>query len=211
MTIVPLGDAALLVRLGATIDREVAARVRRLATRIRRAGFAGVRDVTPAYASFAVYFDPRETTHDAIARAIASVPDTDADEALPSRHHDVPVRYDGIDLTDVAERTGMSEREVIERHTATTYTVYCLGFVPGFGYLGDLDPRLALPRRREPRPRVPAGSVAIAETQTAVYPLDTPGGWHLIGRTTMTMFDSRTDPPARLAAGDTVRFVPENW
>jgi KipI family sensor histidine kinase inhibitor len=183
----------------------------RVSAGIRRAGFTGVRDVTPAYASFAVFFDPAETTHDTVARAIASVPEADADDALPGRHHDVPVRYDGIDLTDVAQRTGMSEREVIERHTATTYTVYCLGFVPGFGYLGDLDPRLALPRRAEPRRRVPAGSVAIAETQTAVYPLDTPGGWHLIGRTTIAMFDPHADPPALLAAGDTVRFVPENW
>jgi inhibitor of KinA len=208
--IVPLGDGALLVRLGASIDRGLAERVRRLATRVRHAGIDGVSDVTPAYASFAVFFDLRRTTHAAVARAVAAVPDIEDDEPGAVRHHDIPVRYNGMDLTEVARRTGLSEPEVIARHAGTTYTVYCLGFVPGFGYLGNLDAALVLPRRSEPRARVSACSVAIAGTQTAVYPLDTPGGWHLIGRTTTTMFDPGNDPPARLAAGDTVRFVPED-
>jgi KipI family sensor histidine kinase inhibitor len=207
--IVPLGDGALLVQLGTSIDLALATRVRRLAARVRRARIDGLIDVTPAYASFAVFFDARQTTHAAVARAVASVPDVEADEPGAVRHHDIPVRYDGLDLADVARRTGLSEHEVIARHAGTTYTVYCLGFVPGFGYLGNLDAALVLPRRSEPRARVSAGAVAIAGTQTAVYPLDTPGGWHLIGRTSMTMFDPGNDPPARLAAGDTVRFHPE--
>jgi KipI family sensor histidine kinase inhibitor len=210
MTIDPLGDGALLVRLGSTIDLRLAARARQLATRVRDAAIDGVSDVTPAYASFAVFFDPRRTTHAAVAQAVQAVPDIESDEPIAGRHHDIPVRYDGVDLSDVARRSGLSTPEVIARHSAPTYTVYCLGFVPGFGYLGDLDPTLALPRRAEPRPRVSAGSVAIAGTQTAVYPFETPGGWHLIGHTTLTMFDPRGDPPARLAAGDTVRFVPED-
>jgi KipI family sensor histidine kinase inhibitor len=209
MTVVPLGDAALLVRVGATIDLALAARVRRVAARVRAAGIVGVTDITPAYASFAVFFDVERTTYRDVARAVEAVRESDGGPT-GGREHRIPVRYDGIDLADVARRTGLSEGEVIERHAAITYTVYCLGFVPGFGYLGDLDVRLVLPRRDEPRRRVPAGSVAIAGTQTAVYPLETPGGWHLIGRTSMAMFDPSADPPARLSAGDRVRFVPED-
>jgi KipI family sensor histidine kinase inhibitor len=210
MMIVPLGDAGLLVRLGETIDLALAARVRRQAARVRAAEIDGVRDVTPAYASFAVFFDARRTTYAAVARAVAAVPEGEADGSIVVREHRIPVRYNGVDLGDVARRTGLSVDEVIARHAAVTYTVYCLGFVPGFGYLGDLDPRLVLGRRDEPRRRVPAGAVAIAGTQTAVYPLETPGGWHLIGHTAVPMFDPHADPPARLAAGDRVRFVPED-
>jgi KipI family sensor histidine kinase inhibitor len=209
--IVPLGDRALLVRLGATIDLALAARVRREAARVSAARIPGVGDVTPAYASFAVFFDATRTTYAAVARAVESLGETDAEAApLTPRHHRIVVRYDGADLADVAAHVGLSENEVIRRHSEMTYTVYCMGFVPGFGYLGDLDPALALPRRAEPRRRVPAGSVAIAGSQTAVYPYETPGGWHLIGRTTTVMFDPATSPPARLAAGDTVQFVPED-
>ncbi|HEX9167224.1 MAG TPA: 5-oxoprolinase subunit PxpB, partial [Gemmatimonadales bacterium] len=124
----------------------------------------------------------------------------------PGREWVIPVRYDGPDLEWVAARTGLNPDEVVRRHSARLYTVYLLGFVPGFAYLGELDPTLVLPRRSTPRQRVPAGSVAIAGAQTAVYPLATPGGWHLIGQTTLRLFDPEREPPALLAAGDTVRF-----
>lgn len=191
-----LGDAAILVRVDD--PRGYAASAARI---------EGVIEVTPAATSFAVFYDPLRTTHAAVAQALASLRNLEIPPAIP-RHHEIPVQYDGMDLGEVARRAGLSELEVIARHTARTYTVHCLGFVPGFGYLGDLDPALVLPRRAEPRRRVPAGSVAIAGTQTAVYPLATPGGWHLIGRTTVAMFDVAADPPAVLAAGDTVRFAP---
>jgi KipI family sensor histidine kinase inhibitor len=116
------------------------------------------------------------------------------------------VTYDGPDLSEVAQRTGMTPESVIDIHCSREYRVYMLGFAPGFAYLGDLDQRLALPRRESPRKRVSKGSVAIAEAQTAVYPSSTPGGWHLIGRTEVTMFDPTRDPPATLAVGDRVRF-----
>ena len=118
----------------------------------------------------------------------------------------IPVRYDGMDLEAVAAATRLSAGEVIARHTERKYSVDLLGFVPGFAYLSELDQALQLPRRAEPRPRVTAGSVAIAAAQTAVYPLDTPGGWHIIGRTETVMFDPTRDPPALLRAGDTVQF-----
>jgi KipI family sensor histidine kinase inhibitor len=203
--VLPLGDAALLARMDASVTD-----IRRYAARVSAAHIHGVTDVTPAYTSFAVFFDPRLTTYAMVAQGLVSVPHAQTNVPVPVRHHRIPVRYDGTDLAEVARRTGLSGSDVIRRHAAPTYTVYCLGFVPGFGYLGDLDPALALPRRAEPRRRVPAGSVAIAGSQTAVYPLETPGGWHLIGRTDMTMFDATNDPPARLAAGDTVQFVPED-
>jgi KipI family sensor histidine kinase inhibitor len=120
----------------------------------------------------------------------------------------VPVTYNGEDLDEVARRTGLTRQMVIEIHCSREYRVYMLGFAPGFAYLGNLDSRLALPRRDTPRKRVPAGSVAIAEVQTAVYPSSTAGGWHLIGRTDLEMFDIRRNPPALLAPGDRVVFEP---
>ncbi len=127
-------------------------------------------------------------------------------DATSPRTYLIQVHYDGADLDAVAAATGLSVGEVIARHTARPYTVDLLGFVPGFAYLSELDPSLQLPRRPEPRPRVKAGSVAIAAAQTGVYPLDTPGGWHIIGRTETVMFDPAREPAALLRAGDVVRF-----
>jgi KipI family sensor histidine kinase inhibitor len=121
---------------------------------------------------------------------------------------EIGVRYDGEDLTDVAERLGVEVAEVVARHSAPTYTVACLGFSRGFPYLDGLDPVLRLPRRDTPRARVPAGSVAIAAEQAGIYPQTSPGGWHLLGRTDAVLFDPGREPPALLAPGDRVRFVP---
>jgi len=126
---------------------------------------------------------------------------------LRERREAIPVLAERF-LAEVAERTGLSRAEVIRRHTDPTYDVHFLGFVPGFAYLGPLDPALVLPRRAAPRRRVPAGTVAIAGAQTGVYPLETPGGWHLIGHTDAVLFDPARDPPNLLAAGDRVRFSP---
>jgi KipI family sensor histidine kinase inhibitor len=123
-----------------------------------------------------------------------------------SRDHVIPVRYDGMDLEAVAAATNLTASQVVSIHSGRSYTVDLLGFVPGYAYMSELDPRLHLPRRPEPRPRVPAGSVAIAAAQTGIYPLETPGGWHIIGTTAAVMFDPARDPPALLAAGDVVRF-----
>ena len=208
----PLGDSALLVALGQGTDPALVSRVVGLAAHVREAGFSGVTDVVPAYGSLAVFFDPLATNGEALAdrlKLAARRFDTHAPEARAERRtHVLPVRYDGPDLSEVAERTGLSRNEVVRRHAALTYDVHFLGFVPGFGYLGPLDSALVLPRRVVPRRRVPAGSVAIAGAQTGVYPLETPGGWHLIGRTDAVLFDPARDPPNLLAAGDRVRFSP---
>jgi len=167
-----------------------------------------VTDVVPAYTTLAVYFDSRVVSFAAISSLVANaigVPEVDTDDSQTLI--EIPVSYDGPDLADVATRTGLTPEEVIQRHCSRTYRAYMTGFAPGFTYLGDLDESLVLPRRTEPRVRVPAGSVAIAGAQTAVYPLVTPGGWHLIGATSVVMFDSRRNPPALIRAGDSVRFV----
>lgn len=208
----PLGDSALLVVLGQGTDPALVARVVGLAAHVRETGFAGVTDVVPAYGSLAVFFDPLANNGEALANRLERAArrfDTEAPEPRAGRRtHVLPVRYDGPDLSEVAERTGLPRDEVVRRHAAPTYDVHFLGFVPGFGYLGPLDPALVLPRRAVPRRRVPAGSVAIAGAQTGVYPLETPGGWHLIGRTEAVLFDPARDPPNLLAAGDRVRFSP---
>jgi KipI family sensor histidine kinase inhibitor len=215
-SILPLGDAALTIRLGDRVDLALAARVRDCAGRIQAAQLGAVREIVPAYAALTVFYDPARTGYAEMVRLLDRIvqepqapPGADG---MPREHmprvHRIPVRYDGADLLDVAARTGLTRDEVVARHSAPTYTVLLLGFVPGFAYLGELDPRLVLPRRAEPRRRVAAGSVAIAGAQTAVYPLETPGGWHLIGRTTTVLFDPDRIPPARLAPGDRVRFMP---
>jgi KipI family sensor histidine kinase inhibitor len=207
----PLGDSALLVVLGEGTDPALTGRVIRLAARLRLVARAGIRDIVPAYGSLAVFFD---LTVDASVLAeelslAAQRPESEArDETVARALHVLPVRYDGPDLAEVGERTGLSRTEVIRRHAEPVYDVHFLGFVPGFAYLGPIDPALALPRRESPRPRVPAGSVAIAGGQTGVYPLETPGGWHLLGHTDTVLFDPARDPPNLLAPGDQVRFAP---
>jgi KipI family sensor histidine kinase inhibitor len=167
----------------------------------------------PAYASVLVPFDP-EVTSEAAARATirsALRRATEGPAAAPGPLVEIPVRYGGPhgpDLAEVAKRTGRSEADVVALHAGPEYRVYLVGFVPGFPYLGILPAELDLPRRATPRVRVPAGSVAIAGRQTGVYPFATPGGWHLLGRTATPIWDVRRDPPALLAPGDRVRFVP---
>jgi KipI family sensor histidine kinase inhibitor len=208
----PLGDSALLVVLGEGTDPALASKVVGLAAHIREAGIPGVTDVAPAYGALAIFFDPLAGDGETLAEQLELATrrfDMEADESPAERPTRVlPVRYDGPDLTEVAERTGLERAEVIRRHAAPAYRVHFLGFVPGFAYLGPLDPALVLPRRSEPRRRVPPGSVAIAGAQTGVYPLETPGGWHLIGHTDVVLFDPARDPPNLLAAGDMVRFSP---
>jgi KipI family sensor histidine kinase inhibitor len=156
-----------------------------------------------------IFYDALHVSYMDIAKTILEACEASGPslgDRTKSREHVIPVRYDGADLDAVAAATHLSTTEVIARHAARLYTVDLLGFVPGFAYLSELDASLQLPRRSDPRPRVPAGSVAIAASQTAVYPLDTPGGWHIIGRTEAVLFDPGREPPALLRAGDTVRF-----
>jgi 5-oxoprolinase (ATP-hydrolysing) subunit B len=205
----PLGDSAITIVFGAERSAELLRRVRSAARALEAAKIPHVDDVVPAYLALTVFYDPRHASYQEIsATLLAACERVTHASARPaqSREHRIPVRYDGIDLEAVATSTGLSVEDVIARHSARAYTVDLLGFVPGFAYLSELDPSLHLPRRPQPRPRIAAGSVAIAAAQTGVYPLDTPGGWHIIGRTQTMMFDPTRDAPALLAPGDTVRF-----
>jgi KipI family sensor histidine kinase inhibitor len=210
-----LADRALVVELGDEISRPLLARVSALDAVLRaerdRGGLAGVVETVPSYRSVAIVYDPLRTTRAALERRIAPLLEgrSEAASAPPSRTWTLPVLYGGAagpDLAGVAAAGGISAAEAIALHAGTTYDVYVLGFLPGFAYMGDVAPELRLPRRTEPRTRVAAGSVAIAGAQTAIYPCESPGGWHLVGRCPVPLFDPRRARPALLAAADRVRF-----
>jgi KipI family sensor histidine kinase inhibitor len=206
----PLGDSALTIAFGTEKSTELLVRVHAAAFAVSAAALPEVEDVVTAYLSLAVFYDSGKISYSEIAAKVLDVCER-ASIAGPapeeSQMHDISVTYDGPDLEDVATSLGLSTEDVIGRHLARTYSVDLIGFVPGWAYLSELDPALHLPRRAQPRPRVPAGSVAIAGAQTGVYPLVTPGGWHIIGHTDTVMFDPARDPPAIFRPGDRVRFV----
>ena len=207
------GDAALLVEYEAVIDGHVNARVLAAADELRRQALPGVRDIVPAIASLAIHVDPLSGSLEAVEAAVASVvssPDDTIDSPARNEVHEIPVCYGGAfgpDLDAVAVWASCSPEEVAAIHSAATYRVYMLGFLPGFAYLGCVNPRIAMPRHASPRVRVHAGSVGIAGEQTGIYPRDSPGGWQIIGRTPLALFDVHRTPPARLRAGSAVRFV----
>ena len=207
-----LADDAWLLRFGDRIDPELNAAVHAMAARLRALDPPWLRDVVPAFASLAVFFDEAQDPARVHAALQALVEDGGA-SALPLRPRDgvieIPVLYGGEhgpDLESSAAELGLSPRELVERHSAGDYTVAMIGFAPGFPYLSGLDPALALPRLATPRARVAAGSVAIGGAQTGIYPRESPGGWRLLGRTPWTLFDPRREPPTRLQPGDRVRF-----
>lgn len=215
-TVEPLGETTLLLRFGSRIDVELADRVHEAAAILRAARLPGVVDLVPSYASVALIYVPAawsdgdglpwQQLTDAVGAVFAAPPPHANVEG--SLFH-VPVCYDGLNAPDldlVARHTGLDPGEVIERHTASEYRVALLGFAPGFPYLLGLDPALHTPRRTDPRTRVPRGSVAIGGEQTGIYPRELPGGWQLVGRTPLILFDAWRATPCLLAAGDRVRF-----
>jgi len=210
--ILPAGDTALVVEWPARIDPETSGRAIALATAVRTQFRDAIRDVVVGYCTTTVYFDPRTLDHgelEAALRVLAA--DAGGSTAADGALIDVPVCYGGNygpDLADLAAFAGTSEDEVIALHTGTTYRVYMVGFVPGFPYMASVDPRIAAPRRSTPRTRVPAGSVAVAAGQTGIYPSETPGGWHLIGRTAVKPYDASRPEPFLFHPGDRVRFHP---
>jgi KipI family sensor histidine kinase inhibitor len=205
--IVPFGEAALLVELEQRIAPEIAARASAIADAWEASGGG---TAIPAYASVVLRYDPLAIAPDEAERRARAAVEGAAPAAATSAGREVviPTIYDGPDLASVAERSKVSVDEVIAIHSGGTYRAYFLGFMPGWAYLGPLDPRIVAPRRAAPRARVPARSVAVIDGQTGVYPFASPGGWQLIGRTELELFDATATPPARIAAGDTVRFVP---
>lgn len=209
MTIRPASDRSLLVCFGQKISPEAHRRVVSLSRRL--GGIRGILNHHPAYSSVLVDFDPRlreSAEIEALLRELAG--ENGADGAI-ERTVEIPVIYGGeygADLEDVARHTGLPAERVVELHSSAEYLVYFLGFSPGFPYLGGLPAELSTPRLPAPRKLVPGGSVAIGGSQTGIYPVDSPGGWRIIGRTPLRLFDAEALPPALLAMGDRVRFVP---
>src|SRR5262245_6824332 len=207
----PCGDTALAVEFGDSVDRAISATVLALARRLAAAAIPGVVEVVPTFRSLMVYYDPLQLPREELTKRLTPLTEGLQAAEAAGRRWLIPVCYDeslAPDLAHVAERTGLTPTQVVERHSAVTYHVYMVGFLPGYPYMGDLPAELALPRRKNPRTKVPAGSIAIAMALTAVYTLESPGGWHLIGRTPVPLWDLRRKPPAVLAAGDKVVFQP---
>lgn len=216
----PLGDRAVLIQLGTMMDEATHRRVRAVYARLSARPVPGAIELVPAFTSVAVHFDPAlvpddsrgvgRSPYERFAAALETGLLDVSDQALPEpRLVDIPLCYGGVfgpDLEAVAQRHGLAPEELIRLHSEAVYSVYMLGFAPGFAYLGGLPPALATPRRDEPRTAVPAGSVGIGGSQTGIYPLVSPGGWNLIGRTPLRLFDARRTSPTLLAVGDRVRF-----
>ena len=224
MKISPLGDSALVVRVRERFDdapEQTLDRVLRAFQRIRNAAIPGVIELAPAYTSVAVFFDPitvakaSETSKDLFDWLASRIRVALAGAAAGritrprSKTVEIPVCYDpefALDIDDVARRANIPPGEVIRLHSAADYRVACIGFVPGFPFLAGLPKKLATPRREVPRKEIPPGSVGIGGAQTGIYPLRSPGGWNLIGRTPLKLFDPTRDPPALLRVGERVRF-----
>ncbi|HBO4313297.1 TPA: 1,6-anhydro-N-acetylmuramyl-L-alanine amidase AmpD [Pseudomonas aeruginosa] len=206
----PAGAEALLLTLAEEPEVDLSVRLAELARRLREGLGEGVRDLVPGWTTLMLHYDPYRIAPQVLEERLGPLlaewhawrPAEDA-----GRLHEIPVWYAGEDLATVAVACGLTGERVIELHSAAEYRVGAIGFAPGFAYLGGLDPRLVLPRRATPRARVPAGSLAIAEAQTAIYPQASPGGWHLLGRSPWRPFDPAAIPPCPLALGDRVRFV----
>lgn len=205
----PLGDRGITVKLGDGISAELSDSVVEHARVVAEAAIRGVTDVVPSYSSFGVFYNPLALSFADLSIRLESVlgeVQLQTSEQAEGRLVRIPLVYNGEDLDDVCRRTRLTTSQVIDIHSNREYRVFVVGFVPGFAYLGPLDPRLIVPRRESPRKRVPPGSIAIAEAQTGVYPSATPGGWNLIGTTSERMFDVTREEPALLRVGDRVRF-----
>jgi len=214
---VPLGDCAVYIEFSKTLDLEVNSAVQRLAAMLYGRALPWVRDVVPSLGGIAIHFDPdhADVHGDAMSASLALVSEC-LKQGLPktdeaTRTVEVPVCYEAEfapDLTEVAAAAKVTPDEAVALHAASEFRVLMIGFAPGHAYMGGLHPKLAVPRRATPRPIVPAGSVAIANDQTVVYPYAISGGWNIIGRTPLTVFDAERESPSLFAAGDRVRFKP---
>ncbi|AKD05109.1 5-oxoprolinase subunit PxpB [Pontibacter korlensis] len=215
----PLGDSAVELQLGDEIDIKTHHRLQAVAQVLEQHPFKGMVEFVPAFTTLTVYYDPwvlsQQGKLDAYSEVVRQlevlVEQAEEINPEPAKVVEVPVVYGGTygpDLQDVAAHNGLSSEEVIRIHSSGTYLVHMIGFAPGFPYLGGMDSRIATPRKANPRASIPTGSVGIAGAQTGVYPISTPGGWQLIGRTPLLLFNPNREEPSLLHAGDEVRFVP---
>lgn len=222
MRIFPLGESALTIEFGNEISRELNRRSISLAAVLSADPFPGMIEAVPAYSSVTVFYDPLKVlrplpqisssfavVEKIIRETVNRIDDTEINER---RIVEIPIHIDEVsspDLATVCDFNGLDSKSVVDLFLGRTYRVYMLGFLPGFAYMGEVDERIAAPRLRTPRTKVPAGSVGIAGLQTGIYPLESPGGWNIIGRTDLKMFDVGSSEPCLLRPGDEVRFVLE--
>lgn len=210
---IPLGDSALLVELGDEIDATINQRVHALAALINVSPLDGVIETVPAYATLLIHYDPLILTYAKIRKWLrVKLSHIENANSRKPRQLEVPVRYGGkygVDLEFVADYHRLRVEDVIRIHSGKIYTIYMMGFTPGFPYMGKLDDAIATPRLDTPRTYVPAGTVAIAGSQTGIYPIDSPGGWRLIGHTSLRLFDPESESPFLFSPGDEVKFVVE--
>ncbi|MBF9233738.1 5-oxoprolinase subunit PxpB [Microvirga alba] len=209
--ILPCGDSALSVEFGDAIDPDLNGKVLALEDILRANPPAGLLETVPTYRSLTVQFDPTLTDYDALVAFLAEQTKNLAPRNTVGKRWHVPVVYGGAygaDLEEVAERHNLTPQELIDLHSAAIYRVYMIGFLPGFAYLGGLDPRLATPRRTQPRAKIPSGSIIIGGAQAAVGSIEGPSGWHLLGRTPVRSYAPERDPAFLLAAGDEIVFQP---
>ena len=207
----PCGDRAVTVEWGSTIDEHINRQVHAFARKVEALSHPAITEVVPTYRSATVHYRPEFFSYEELNQLLTPLAQRSTEEAEELPVVEIPVCYGGEygpDLLEVAQHCSLTPEEVIARHTAPTYRIYMLGFTPGFPYLGGMDPSIAAPRRKEPRIHIPAGSVGIAGEQTGVYPIVSPGGWQLIGRTPLRLFDPQREQPILLSAGAGIRFVP---
>ncbi len=203
----PLGDSAINIEFGDQIDPEINRRVHAFAETIQREPLNGIIECVPTYCALLVHYDPGQLTYQEITQWLTSRSLIFNPQSSAARLLEIPTIYDGEDLKFVAQHNHLSIEEVIHIHSETEYRVYMMGFTPGFAYMGKLDSQIVTPRLDSPRKLVKAGSVGIAGEQTGIYPIDSPGGWRLVGRTDVNLFDLDRDPPFLFAPNDRVRFV----
>jgi len=209
-TYIPSGDTAFIVKAGNDISEEINSLIRKYLLQIEAENIMGIVDFIPSYNELLICYEPAVIGYQKLLTILKSVEGKiNISELPPSNLILVPVFYDGEfgpDLNEVAECNSLSVDEVIEIHTSQNYLVYMLGFTPGFCYLGGMDQRIATPRKQTPRMKIPAGAVGIADKQTGIYPIESPGGWQLIGRTPLKLFDPDMKPEFLFHAGDFIRF-----
>ncbi|GAB3200115.1 inhibitor of KinA [Pontibacter aydingkolensis] len=217
--LIPLGDKAVVLQFGEEVSEGTQSKIQAVAHYLDSHPTPGILEYVPAYTTLTVYYDPwilsekgKKNPYDKVVGILQSALSKAKDDhkANGKRLVEIPVCYGGAfgpDLEEVAEKNNLTPEKVVELHTKKSYLVHMIGFAPGFPYLGGMDKRIATPRKSKPRAVIPAGSVGIAGTQTGVYPLETPGGWQLIGRTPLTLFNPEREEPSILKAGDQVRFI----
>lgn len=205
-----VGDTGLLIEFGDKIDPEINQKVQKLFIALEKIGVDGITEAMPTYRSILIFYDPSKITFERIKEKILAIENRVTDMVIPPpKVVEIPVIYGeeyGPDLEFVAQHNGLTPEEVIDIHTSGTYLIYMLGFTPGFPFLGGLSERLFTPRLKTPRALVPAGSVGIANNQTGIYPIDSPGGWQIIGRTPIKLYNPRHENPILLKAGNYIKF-----